>query len=457
MQKLFTKIMNIILLKKRLPTSPGVYVMKDVAGKILYVGKAANLKRRVMSYFERPQELRIARMVSEVAKVDFETTDTVIEALILEARLIKKYQPPYNVLEKDDRSFLYVVIPREKFPRVLVLREREALSYDKPLGRFGPFTAASSLREALRILRRIFPWSSHDLKANSYKLKVNAKPCFNYQIGLCPGTCAGVITSRAYKKIIWQLLLFFQGKKKRILTQLKKDMHAAAVALRYEEAAAIRRRIEALTHIHDIAVLGDKHVQEHSFHRVEGYDISNISGTSAVGSMVVFVDGAPANNEYRKFRIKTVVGSNDVAMLQEVLRRRFTHAEWPLPDLILIDGGLPQVNAARHILAQFNVFIPVVGIAKGPERKRNDFFYPHELHAAIARNRDMLIQVRDEAHRFAVKYHRELRGRLRSFLPNVRWSQSPEATSQRPRKMSILRSKRLRTISFTKREIEKRT
>ncbi|MBI2603949.1 MAG: excinuclease ABC subunit C, partial [Candidatus Harrisonbacteria bacterium] len=163
------------------------------------------------------------------------------------------------------------------------------------------------------------------------------------------------------------------------------------------------------------------------FHRVEGYDISHVGGTSAVGSMVVFTDGVSDKNEYRKFRIKTITGSNDVGMLTEVLRRRFLNhcpisrsyhrtvgrKSWPMPDLLLIDGGLPQVNAARAVLRDLHIALPVVGIAKGPERKRNDFFYPHELHAAVARNRDMLIRVRDEAHRFAIKYHRELRSRLR--------------------------------------------
>lgn len=413
--------MNNNLLKKSLPTTPGVYFMKNAAGKILYVGKAANLKRRVLSYFQRPQELRIARMVGEVTRVDFEKTDTVIEALILEARLIKKYQPQYNVLEKDDRSFLYVVITREKFPRVLLLRAREALSYDRPLGRFGPFTSAASLREAMHVLRRIFPYSVHDL--NAKRSTLNARPCFDYQIGLCPGTCAGVITSREYKKIIRQLVLFFEGKKQRILRELTRDMHTYARELKFEEAAVIRRRIAALQHIHDIAVLGDKHARGNDFHRVEGYDISHVSGTSAVGSMVVFADGVSDKAQYRKFKIKTVSGSNDVGMLAEVLRRRFSNHypvgrssdrivrghEWPMPDLVLIDGGLPQVNAARNILSELQVFIPVVGIAKGPERKRNDFFYPHELHAAVARNRDMLIRVRDEAHRFAIKYHQWLR------------------------------------------------
>ncbi len=450
--------MDISKLKKSLPTTPGVYFMKDAHGKILYVGKAANLKRRVLSYFQRPQELRIGRMVSEVARVDVETTDTVIEALILEARLIKQYQPQYNVLEKDDRSFLYVVITREVFPRVLLLREREALSHDKPLGRFGPFTSAASLREALHILRRIFPWSSHEISkgmpstgsGNKIKKLVpefiegKPKPCFNYQIGLCPGTCAGVITSRDYKKVIRQLIAFFEGKKQKILRDLMREMRMLSRELKFEEAATIRRRIAALQHIHDIAVLGDKTARENDFHRVEGYDISHVSGTSAVGSMVVFTDGAPDTAQYRKFRIKTVSGSNDVGMLQEVLRRRFSRhialsfprmresrfqkagfriksgmttkisyseVSWPMPDLLLIDGGLPQVNAARAVLRDLNIALPVVGIAKGPERKRNDFFYPHELHAAVARNRDMLIRVRDEAHRFAIKYHRELRAR----------------------------------------------
>ena len=408
---------NFKTIKIKLPKLPGVYFMKAKDGRVLYVGKAANLKRRVSSYFERPQDYRISRMIAEVRSMTWKITDTVIEALILEAEMIKKYQPFYNILAKDDKSFLYVVVPREKFPRVLVVRQNEAMSYDKPLGRFGPFTSGVSIRAAMKILRRIFPWSEHGEwnKEQGIKDKENKaiKPCFNYQIGLCPGVCVGVIIERDYKKIIRQLIRFLKGEKKSVLIDLKKEMKLLSKEQRFEEAAKIRGRVFALEHIHDVALIDKSNfgsgVSE-DWGRVEGYDISNISGTSSVGSMVVFTKGEPNKNEYRKFKIKTISGSNDVGMMREVLERRFGHMEWMMPDLILIDGGLAQVNVARGVIGDLKLAIPVVGIAKGPERKRNDFIYPPELHRQILKNRDILIRVRDEAHRFAVKYHRELRG-----------------------------------------------
>jgi excinuclease ABC subunit C len=369
----------------------------------------------------------------------------VIEALILEADLIKRYQPHYNILLKDDRSFLYVLITREKFPRVLILRESEILSHARPLGCFGPFTSGSSLRLALKILRRILPWSNHDapslrgvLRSRATKQSHHIKerlprgllaarndrtrPCFDYQIGLCPGVCAGLITVKDYRKNINDLLIFFRGGRKKLISKFKKEMQALAKENNFEAAAKIRNKIYVLEHIQDVALIKKEENISTDFNRVEGYDISNISGTFASGSMVVFTNNVPDKAQYRKFRIKTITGPNDVAMLAEVLRRRFNN-NWLKPDLILIDGGAPQVNVARQVISELNFppkadhplgeKIPVIGIAKGPERKRNDFLYPRELHAKILRNREMLIRVRDEAHRFAVKYHRVLRGRIR--------------------------------------------
>ncbi len=394
--------------------------MKDKNGKILYIGKAGNLQRRVASYFERPQDARILRMVSKIAKVDFQKTETVIEALILEAELIKRYLPEYNIKDKDDKSFLWMVVTREKFPRVLTLRSREATAYNSPLGRFGPFTLPTALRAAMKILRRIFRWSDHEFTDKDPHLNLPSADkggkqaaCFDYQIGLCPGTCVGAILAADYRKNIQQLIRFFRGEKKKIVSELRREMKSASKDLRYEEAAEIRGRLFTLEHIHDVALIdggatfGD--VISKGWGRVEGYDISNISGAFAVGAMVVFVNGASDKNEYRKFKIKTVRGANDVAMLAEVLRRRFARIEWPMPDVILVDGGAPQVNVARGVLVDLKLEIPVIGIAKGPTRKRSDFLYPLGMQDAIFKSRDMLIRVRDEAHRFAIKYHRELR------------------------------------------------
>jgi len=396
---------------KSLPETPGVYLMKDAGGRILYVGKAGNLRRRVSSYFERPHDVRIQTLVGRIAAIDHQGTDTAIEALILEAELIRKFSPPFNVKEKDDKSFLYIEITKNKFPRVLLVRGRDILG--KIGKRFGPFTSASSAREALKFLRKIFPWSTHDPdRIGTFK-----RPCFDYEIGLCPGTCIGAITRADYMKNISHLKLFLEGKKARVVKNLEKEMARVSKKLEFEKAAKLRHQIFALKHIEDTAFISDSEIVMPKAgnlavppFRIEGYDISNISGTSAVGSMVVFENGRPDKNEYRKFKIRTVVGSNDVGMLTEVLERRFRHAGWRLPDLVLIDGGVPQTNAAYRVMRSAGLKIPMVGLAKGPERKRNDIV------GAVPKNVSLktLIQVRDEAHRFAIGYHKALR-RVKTF------------------------------------------
>lgn len=386
-----------------------MYFMKDARGKILYVGKAGNLRRRVESYFSRPHDARIEKLVREIRKIDYQKTDTALEALILEAELIKKHRPPFNVREKDDKSFLYVQVTSEKFPRVLLVRGK-----DVPAGkRYGPFTSASSIREALRIMRRIFPFSVHQ----SDEVGKRSRPCLDYELGLCPGTCIGAADKLAYQKSIKNLKLFFEGTKNKVLASLARDMKRLSEELAFEEAGKVRRQIFALQHIRDIAFITETDVKGgnqdgNKGFRIEGYDISNISGTSAVGAMVVFEDGKPAKAEYRKFKIWTLKQPNDVGMLQEVLRRRLRHTPpaggWPLPDLILIDGGAAQANVGRRVLAEFGFRIPVVGIAKGPKRKRNDII------GSAPKGVDLktLVRVRDEAHRFAVRYHRALRGAI---------------------------------------------
>jgi excinuclease ABC subunit C len=430
---------------KTLPETPGVYLMKDADGAILYVGKAGNLRRRVSSYFERPHDVRIEALVRKIKKIDYQRADTALEALILEAELIKKLTPPFNVREKDDKSFLYVEITKEKFPRVTLVRGNK--SGNGKL--FGPFTSASSLRDALKILRRIFPWNIHPPNFFSEKkLGGQARPCFDYEIGLCPGTCIGAITREDYLKNIGRLELFLEGKKKQVVRSIEKEMTSASKALDFEWAEKLRRQLFALKHIRDTALITDQNFQfpisNFQTYRIEGYDISNISGTSAVGSMVVFENGEPNKAEYRKFKIKTVFEPNDVGMITEILERRLKHLvtsdkgqvtrdkevpninnkkdhvpyhlshvarQWPLPNLILVDGGLAQANAVKKVLMRAGLKIPIVGIVKGPERKRNDII------GAIPKgvNKATLVRVRDEAHRFAISYHRKLRG-VKSLL-----------------------------------------
>ncbi len=391
---------------KKLPETPGVYLMKDALGDVLYVGKAGNLRRRVSSYFERPHDTRIQALVSRIASIGHQDTDTAIEALILEAELIRKFSPPFNVKEKDDKSFLYIEITKEKFPCVVLVRGRDIA--ENRGKRFGPFTSASSAREALKVLRKIFTWSTHD----PGRIGTFQRPCFDYEIGLCPGTCIGVISQKDYAKNISHLKFFLEGKKARVVKSLEKEMAAASKKLEFEKAAKLRHQIFALKHIEDTAFISDSEITMPKAgglplrpFRIEGYDISNISGMSSAGSMVVFENGTPNRHKYRKFKIRSVIGQNDVKMLAEVLERRFRHAGWRLPDLILIDGGIAQTNAAYRVMRAAGLTIPIVGLAKGPERKRNDIV------GAIPKNISLrtLIQVRDEAHRFAISYHKTLR------------------------------------------------
>jgi len=370
-------------------------LLKDRNGRLLYVGKAANLRRRVSAYFLGKSH-KSGEMTARIGKVDFQPTETALEALILEAQLIKKFQPPYNVREADDRSFLYVEITREKFPRVILVRGRSV-----PQGRrFGPFVSASAIRQALKIIRRIFPFSIHPAD----KIGRFSRPCFDREIGLCPGTCVGAISSADYRRNIRGVRMILSGKKKKLLVDLEKEMRRTSSRLDFEEAENIRRQIFGLRHIQDVALLSEENQERKTEQRIEGYDISNISGRSATGSLAVFIGGKPAKNEYRLFKIRTFDTPNDIAMLREILRRRFRN-NWPLPVLILVDGGEGQVRAATEEVSEAGLNIPVVGLAKGPTRKADRLVgsQPEGI------NRWLLLALRDEAHRFALRYHKKLR------------------------------------------------
>jgi excinuclease ABC subunit C len=426
--------------KKELPDQSGVYFYYDIEGLLLYVGKATSLKRRVNSYFTKAHDGRLEKMVSEIAKIDYIETPTVIEALVLEANEIKARKPKYNVLMQDDKSYLYLVFTNEDFPRPEYIRGHDLKKFGinpfskelsvkarkKYLAVFGPYPSGGSLKKSMEYLRRIMPWTTCSPPSETGK----KRPCFDRHIRKCPGVCTGEILKKDYRKLIKHLMLFFEGKKTRLLSSLKKEMTSASKKQDYERAAQIRNQIFALEHIKDVAII-TKEVIELPFSkravqssidlegRIEAYDISNISGTSAVGSMVVFEEGKPAKKHYRKFKIKTVKGSNDVAMMEEVMRRRLRRAElspkaWPLPELIVIDGGKPQVNRVQLILDELQLDIPIVGLAKGPDRKQDRMVYNcsnRDLAAIVLRGKDLFQRARDESHRFAVKYHRELRGR----------------------------------------------
>lgn len=386
---------------KEIPNSPGVYVYKNKKGDIIYIGKAGKLPKRVKSYFLKSADPKAKRMVKDVNDIDYKETETVIEALILEARLIKKHEPFYNIKDKDDKSFLYVVITDEKYPRVILKRGRESKE-----GRavFGPFVSSSAIRQALRIIRKIFPYNTHTER----QLKNIKRPCFYHQIGLCPGACAGELDRGEYLEDIKNIKLFFKGKKKTVLQDLKKRMKGASANKEFEKAQKLKKQINAINHIYDTALItvsefGKKEI------RIEGYDISNIGGKLAAGSMVVFEKGRPQKKEYRKFKIKKVKKADDLEMMREVLERRFKK-KWTLPNIVLVDGGINQVNIAKKVLKKKGLKITALGIAKGKKRDKNEVIgdIPKDI------KKKTLIKIRDEAHRFAIKYHKKIREK--SFL-----------------------------------------
>lgn len=380
---------------KKFPDSCGVYLMRDSRRKILYIGKATSLRRRVLSYFQRPQEMRLEKMLEQVSNIEIQKTDSVIEALLLENELIKKYQPKYNVKLKDDKTFLGIYITKEDWPKVMPARITEKL----PPGEFyGPFPSAGQVRDALQIIRKIFPFR--------YACEPESgKACFEYHMGLCPGVCAGKITQKEYAKTVKEIKMFLRGNKKQVIREVEKDMRDTAKGLDFEKAAKLRDRVFALKHIQDVALISDEDMdvkEENIPGRIEAYDISNISGEFTVGSMIVFTDGLIDKKQYRKFKIKTVAGANDVGGLKEVLQRRLNHNEWQFPDLILVDGGVSQVNAMNEVLKESKNNIPVIGIAKGKDRKKNEIIGNKDLNIDPA----LLIKIRDEAHRFAIEYYR---------------------------------------------------
>jgi excinuclease ABC subunit C len=373
---------------KRMPNGPGVYIFLEKNNTPLYIGRATYLKRRVLSYFNKPQDYRIREMVSRAASIKYRKTDNLLEAVVLEANLIKKHWPKYNVREKDNRSFTYIVIPKTDFPRPLIARKRELEKF--PQDRvFGPYQSLSLIKNALRIIRRIFPYSTCKIGGG--------KPCFDYQIGLCPGACIGAVSKENYKKNIDNIILLLKGENKKLFRRLKKEN---------------LEKISALKYIQDVSLIKDEFKNsklkiKNSAKRIEGYDISHFSGKETYGSMVVFLDNKPDKSHYRLFKIKEAPANDDLRALQEAIIRRFRHREWRFPDLILIDGGKPQVSFISKTLKTISVPVPLVGISKFGG---DELVFPPQLKKStkelIETNKNILLKVREEAHRFAIKFSR---------------------------------------------------
>lgn len=385
---------------KNFPDSPGVYLMRDKDGVIIYIGKATSLRERVRSYFSHDLSDKTYKQMLEVADIEFEETESALEALFLESQLIRKYAPKYNIRERDDKSRVYVHITKDDFPRIELVRETDLHKLSKSPVLYGPFLSTKSVSDALELIRRIVAYRSCK--------KMPKKRCLYGYIGLCNAPCEKLISKDDYKKNIKLVKDFFEGRKARVLSSLKKELNKAAKNLEFERAAKIRDQIYALEHLKEMFLLSRDNPTT-VFKRIEGYDISNISGAYAVGSMVVFIDGVSEKSEYRKFKIKWVKGANDTLMMKEIFYRRFskspTNEGWDLPDLVLVDGGRGQVNAATEILNKLNLKIPVIGLAKGPDRKKDEI-----ITNQVLPRRDILLfkQVRDEAHRFAKGYYEKL-------------------------------------------------
>jgi excinuclease ABC subunit C len=380
---------------KNFPDSPGVYLMRDENRVIIYVGKATSLKERVRSYFASDLLEKTRKQMLEVTSIEYQKTDSALEALFLESALIKKYAPKYNIRERDDKSKMYVHITREEYPRIELVRETDLHELAKSPILYGPFLSSKSVSDALELIRKIVPFRSCR--------SLPSKKCLYGYIGLCDAPCIGKIESMQYRKNIRLVRDFFEGKKARVLSSLKKELEASAKKLEFERAAKVRDQIYALNHLKEMFMISRDNPTT-VFSRIEGYDISNISGVYAVGSMVVFIDGISEKSEYRKFKIKWVKGANDTAMMKEILIRRFRN-DWPHPDLVLVDGGHGQVNAATDVLKNLKLNIPVIGLAKGPDRKKDEV-----VTNQVLPRKDIVIfkQVRDEAHRFAKGYYEKL-------------------------------------------------
>lgn len=453
----------------RLPKSPGVYAFSArgrsaIGGKqgreFLYIGKATNIRERVKNHFPQPV-YRDGLFTNQVQKVGYLKTNSEIEALILEADLIKKYQPKYNVVWRDDKNYFFVAITKEDFPCVFWTHQIKVKGQKLKVKSLfiGPFVEGTVLKQTLKILRKVFPYRTCKT--------LPKRPCLWYQLGRCPAPCllkspkdpapnseagptgqaklaeqiplAYLRMKKECQENVKNLIKILQGKKKLVLRNLKKEMKAASISQDFERAAKIRDQIMALERVlahakiftEAEAVLKrpekewlsvQKILQNilkirKKISRIEAYDVSNIQGQQATGSMVTFINGQADKNFYRKFKIKISGKPNDIAMIKEILRRRLRHPEWPYPDLILIDGGKAQLNVALQVLKKYqrksalkSAKISVLALAK----RKNELYLENRESPILLKNLpreifNLILQLRDEAHRFAISYHRKLR------------------------------------------------
>lgn len=438
--------MNLSLAEKlkNLPNLPGVYQFKNEQGKIIYVGKAKNLKNRVGSYFHvsLTEGSKTSALVARINDIELIQVESEFDALILEAELIKKYKPKYNIIQKDDKTYLYIVIRSEfvfldnrkiNVPKIITVRKTELLPKDV---KFGPYPDGTTAKFVVRTLRKLFPYRDCSIsKFNTYRRK--GRPCLYGELDLCSGPCVKFSHQELadYKKNISSIKKILTGGSFSVLNELNKKMNRFAKDKDYEQAARYRDLISKYNYVRQRYKLPEVYMESPTFvddlaeqsleslvaslpilkglpKRIECYDISNISGTEAVGSMVVAENGKITKKEYRRFKIKYKKTPDDFEMIYEVISRRSNHKDsWANPDLLLIDGGKGQVSAAEAAIKDGLWNVAVVGLAKREEtvvyRDSAEF-----VELKLDKNDvglKLLMRLRDEAHRFAQAYHHKLR------------------------------------------------
>ncbi len=399
---------------KNLPDSPGVYLMKNRLKEVIYAGKARSIKKRVSSYFQKRTAFspRIEVLISNTCNIDFIKTLSEADALLLENSIIKAKKPRYNVVLKDDKAYpLVKITTHDDFPRIFITRKKK----DDKSEYLGPYTNAKLLKRALTHIRRVFPYRSC--------VRMPKSACLFLSLNLCPAPCIGIISKISYNRNIADIVKLLNGKKDLLFNELTERMEGFSRRLMFEEAAKVRDQIEALTttmakrssgipdELRELRkILKLKAIPN----RIEAFDISNIGASEAAGSMVSFVMGEPNKSGYRRFKIKTVKKQDDFSMIKEIVIRRYKRVileNLSQPDLILIDGGRAHLGVATSALKELALDIPVMAIAKEPDRlyvkgKKSPIFLPSD-----SRILHLVQRVRNEAHRFAISYHKELRSK----------------------------------------------
>lgn len=420
----------------KLPEAPGIYLFKK--GKhLLYVGKATSLRQRVRSYFSndliKTRGRLLVDMITQADKIDFQKTDSVLEALILEAQFIKEHQPKYNTKDKDNKSYNFVVITDEDFPRVLVVRGRNLEQNhdgEKYKYTFGPYPYGGELKEALSLIRKIFPFRDKCTPFVETRIKgartiagdsrfAVPRPCFNRSIGLCPGVCTGEISKKDYAIQIKNIKLFFEGKKPMLLKSLNSQMSTLAKEKEFERAGQIKKTIFALNHIQDVSLIkrDDSQIYKSSTFRIEAYDVAHMSGQNMVGSMVVIENGEFATNLYRKFTIKGFNKANDAGALEEIIKRRVKHTEWSSPNIVVLDGNEVQLKRAVEAWGETSVGILFCSVVKDDRHKaKKILFYNEEgwkdiFEKSEELTKEQIIKINAESHRFTIAFHKDRRSK----------------------------------------------